>query len=112
MRAARLSLTGSIGGTYRVSYQVSGEYKGFDTAPEQKWKLTDAALTFPLGSRTKMTVGKTKETFSYEMVGDSANLPHSERVLTPFFVSRNFGVRFVQVLGANKAATFSGRLQG
>jgi len=107
VRSARLSLIGSVGGDYRVSYQVSGEYKGFDTNPEQKWKLTDASLTFPLGSRTKMTLGKTKETFSYEMVGDSANLPHSERVLTPFFTSRNFGVRFVQVLGANKAATFS-----
>jgi hypothetical protein len=31
-----------------------------------------------------MTIGKTKETFSYELVGDSANLPQMERVLNPF----------------------------
>ena len=35
VRSARLSLIGSVGGDYRVSYQVSGEYKGFDTNPEQ-----------------------------------------------------------------------------
>ena len=29
-----------------------------------------------------------KEPYSYEMVGDAANLPHTERLLSPFFVSR------------------------
>ncbi|WP_234415609.1 hypothetical protein [Sphingobium yanoikuyae] len=35
VRSARLSLIGSVGGDYRVSYQVSGEYKGFDTTPSR-----------------------------------------------------------------------------
>jgi phosphate-selective porin OprO/OprP len=107
VRSARLTLLGSIGSDYKVSYQFGGEYKGFDTEPEQNWQLTDLSLTFPLGARTKLTVGKTKETFSYEMVGDAANLPHSERVLSPFFVSRNFGARVLHVFGADKRATLS-----
>lgn len=107
VRAARVILSGSVGGSYRVSYQLAGEYKGFDLEPEQKWKLSDAALTFPIGNRTKLTVGKTKETFSYEMVGDSANLPQSERAMNPFFISRNFGFKLVQVLGYDKRATVS-----
>jgi phosphate-selective porin OprO/OprP len=107
VRSARLTFLGSIGSDYKVSYQIGGEYKGFDTEPEQNWQVTDLSLTFPLGARTKLTVGKTKETFSYEMVGDAANLPHSERVLSPFFVSRNFGARVLHVFGADKRATLS-----
>jgi phosphate-selective porin OprO/OprP len=107
VRSARLTLLGSIGRSYKIGFQVGGEYKGFDTDPEQNWQLTDLALTFPIGARTKMTLGKTKETFSYEMVGDAANLPQSERVLNAFFVSRNMGMRMTHVLGANKRATLS-----
>ncbi|MXO59101.1 hypothetical protein GRI89_06050 [Altererythrobacter salegens] len=107
VRSARLTVSGSIGGEYRVSFQVSGEYKGFASDPAQDWQLTDAALTFPLGANAKLTVGKTKETFSYEMVGDSANLPQNERVLNPFFVSRNFGFKIIQVLGEDKRATIA-----
>lgn len=107
IRSMRLSLIGSFGADYRVSYQVSGEYKGFASDPETDWQITDVALTFPVGDRTKLILGKTKESFSYEMVGDSANLPQSERVLTPFFVSRNLGVRVIHVFGASKRATVS-----
>jgi phosphate-selective porin OprO/OprP len=108
VRSARLNLIGSIGHGYKVGFQLGGEYKGFDTEPEQQWQLTDLSLTFPIGARTKLTVGKTKETFSYEMVGDAANLPQFERVLNPFFVSRNFGAKLIHVLGADKRATLSG----
>ena len=38
-------------------------------------------------------MGKIKEPFVYEMVGDAANLPHVERLLSPFFVNRNIGFR-------------------
>jgi hypothetical protein len=40
-----------------------------------------------------LSIGKLKQTFAYEMVGDAANLPQSERLLTPFFKSRDLGVR-------------------
>jgi phosphate-selective porin OprO/OprP len=107
VRSARLNFIGTLGTDYKVGFQVGGEYKGFDTAPETEWQLTDLALTFPLGGRTKLAVGKIKETFSYEMVGDAANLPQFERVLNPFFVSRNMGARLTHVFGADKRATVS-----
>jgi phosphate-selective porin OprO and OprP len=108
-RAARLMLRGTIGKDYKISYLVAGEYKGFESDPETLWSLTDVAFTFPLGGpATKLTVGKTKETFSYEMVGDAANLPHQERVLSPFFVSRNVGAKVTHVFGADQRMTLSG----
>jgi phosphate-selective porin OprO/OprP len=110
LRAARLSFLGSIGGSYRVGFQLSGEYKGFDGDPETDWQLTDMSLTFPMGERTKLQLGKTKQTFAYEMVGDAANLPAMERVLSPFFVSRNTGARLTHVWGPQKRGTFSAGL--
>ncbi|TPE58794.1 hypothetical protein FJQ54_17300 [Sandaracinobacter neustonicus] len=98
---------GAAGGALPFSYQLSGEYQGFDGDPDTTWQLTDLSLTFVLGSRTKLTVGKTKETFVYEMVGDAANLPAAERVLSPFFVSRNTGVRLTHVWGPAKRGTLS-----
>jgi phosphate-selective porin OprO/OprP len=108
-RAARLMFRGTIGKDYKISYLVAAEYKGFETEPEDLWNLTDLSFTFPLGGpATKLTVGKTKETFDYEMVGDAANLPHQERVLTPFFVSRNVGAKLSHVFGADQRMTLSG----
>lgn len=67
-----------------MRYLVAGEYKGFDGAPDRNWDMTDVSLTFPLrGPGTTLTVGKTKQTHVYEMVGDAANLPQQERVLNP-----------------------------
>lgn len=108
VRSARVSFLGTIGRDYKASYQVGGEYKGFETDPATTWQLTDLALTFPLGGpQNKLIVGKTKEPFAYEMVGDAANLPHMERVLSPFFVSRNMGVKMLHVIGEEKRVTLS-----
>ncbi len=107
LRAARLSFMGTFDFSIPVSYQVSGEYKGFDGDPDTTWQLTDLSLTFALDSRTRLTLGKTKETFAYEMVGDAANLPAAERVLSPFFVSRNTGARLSHVWGPDKRGTLS-----
>jgi phosphate-selective porin OprO and OprP len=107
-RSARLMLHGTFGRDYKVGYLVAGEYKGFESDPETTWQLTDLSLTFPLGSpASKLTVGKTKETFAYEMVGDAASLPQPERVLNPFFVSRDIGLKFTQVIGDTQWMTAS-----
>ena len=99
-------IRGTIGHEYKLGYLFAAEYKGFDTEPGDTWQVTDLSFTFPLGGpATKLTVGKTKETFSYEMVGDAANLPHQERVLSPFFVSRNVGLRLTQVIGKAQRMT-------
>lgn len=107
-RAFRLMVRGTIGREYKVRYLVAGEYNGFDTDPDKRWELTDLAFTFPLaGPSTQLTLGKTKETFAYEMVGDAANLPHPERILSPFFVSRNVGAKVTQVIGDQQRMTAS-----
>lgn len=107
-RAVRLMFRGTIGTDYQIGYLIAGEYKGFETEPENLWSLTDVSFTFPIGGpANKLTVGKTKETFAYEMVGDAANLPQQERVLTPFFVSRNVGVKMNHVLGAEHHMTLA-----
>ena len=41
------------------------------------------------------------------MVGDAANLPHQERVLNPFFISRNIGLKLTQVIGDAQRMTAS-----
>jgi phosphate-selective porin OprO/OprP len=106
-RAARLLLRGTLGTTYQVRYLVAGEYKGFDGAPDRNWDMTDVSLTFPLrGPDTTLTVGKTKQTHVYEMVGDAANLPQQERVLNPFFASRSVGLRLNHVT-TDRRSTFA-----
>jgi phosphate-selective porin OprO/OprP len=107
MRAARLQLLGHVGRDFRVRYQIAAEYKGFDGDPETDWTLTDLNISLPLGPRTTLQLGKAKEPFVYEMVGDAANLPASERVLSPFFVSRNTGARLTHVWGPARRGTLS-----
>jgi phosphate-selective porin len=92
LRSGRFSLSGRLLFKKQWSYMVSMEYKGFDRAPEDKnFGFTDIKLVIPVFWDLRWTVGKIKETFIYEMVGDAANLPHQERILNPFFKSRNWG---------------------
>jgi hypothetical protein len=75
------------------NYMVSGEYNGFDRdIGDPLWNMTDIWLSTRLGALGTLKLGKQKEPFVYEMVGDAANLPHDERFLSPFFTSRNVGV--------------------
>ena len=98
IRASRLMLRGTIGASGSVSYLLAGEYKGWDGDADRDWSITDVSLTVPLGGpQTKLTVGKTKQTHTMEMVGDAANLPFQERVLSPFFVSRAVGAKVMHV---------------
>lgn len=107
-RAARVMFNGTIGQDYKIGYLFAAEYNGFDSDKTDTWSITDASLAFPLGSpATKLTIGKTKETFAYEMVGDAANLPQQERILSPFFVSRNIGIKLSHVFGENQWMTAS-----
>ena len=98
-RAARLILRGHIGKNYKVKYLWAAEYGDLKFLPGQLWQVTDLAFAFTLGSsgRTEFVIGKQKEPFSYEMVGDAANLPHQERILNPFFQSRNIGAAITHV---------------
>ena len=107
-REVRLDVAGSIGSAYKVKYYVNASYNGFDATSDKRWNLVDLWLAFPLGCRdTTLTVGKTKETFDYEVVSSFVTLPQQERILNPFFTSRDVGLKLTQVL-ANKRMTLSG----
>ncbi|RDI11907.1 OprO/OprP family phosphate-selective porin [Flavobacterium sp. AG291] len=97
LRSARINIGGAVKTKLPFRYFFSVEYKGFDRTPEENaFGITDAYIEVPIGSALgKIRFGKIKETFVYEMVGDAANLPHTERILNPFFASRNIGVMYM-----------------
>lgn len=108
-RALRLLLAGSIGKSYKVSYLIAVNYNGLNSGYSELWQWYDICFGFPLGSpATVLSVGKTKETFLYEMVGDAANLMQQERSMDPFFRPRNVGAKVTHVFGPKHTATLSG----
>ncbi|NCD70836.1 OprO/OprP family phosphate-selective porin [Mucilaginibacter agri] len=95
LRSVRLMARGKIFFKQPWQYLISIEYKGFDRDEGvHPFGFTDLMFTIPAGKLGSFSVGKLKETFVYEMVGDAANLPQTERMLSPFFASRNTGVRW------------------
>ena len=91
-RSLRVSVRGHFEMWRRWNYFVSYEYKGFDQISESDWNSTDFRIATEIGPRAgTLTLGRIKEPHAYEMVGDAANLPHHERLLSPFFRSRNVG---------------------
>ncbi|WP_443936986.1 OprO/OprP family phosphate-selective porin [Pedobacter sp. MW01-1-1] len=95
IRSARLMTRGKIFFKNPWTYLISLEYKGLDRGEDDKpFGFTDIMFVIPAGKIGDFSVGKMKETFVYEMVGDAANLPQTERILSPFFVSRNTGVKW------------------
>jgi len=99
VRSFRLSAYGFFEIWRRWNYLVSYEYKGFDRDPgEPNWAATDVKLATTFTGVGTLSFGKIKEPFVYEMVGDSANLPQSERLLNPFFKSRNVGIQLTNTV--------------
>jgi len=95
VRSGRIQLRGDLfhSNAHPWRYLFSIEYRGLDNDPTSTWNITDVALTIPVGPLGSLQMGKVKEPFVYEMVGDAANLGQVERLLSPFFVSRNVGFR-------------------
>jgi phosphate-selective porin OprO and OprP len=130
LRSGRVSARGKINFKRPWSYMVSIEYRGLDREEDDPpFGITDLKFVIPIFKKSDLTFGKIKETFSYEMVGDAANLPHQERLLNPFFKSRNTGIVLKHYLmdnrmtlaagwfndwfsGGNGTNTFTGRITG
>jgi phosphate-selective porin len=95
IRSARISIRGNINFKKPWRYFLSMGYNGLDYDPSKQppWNITDLYFVIPVGALGNLSIGKVKEPFVYEMVGDAANLPSTERILNPFFVSRNIGLR-------------------
>jgi len=108
-RSTRFILTGGIGPeSYRVHYFAAYSWNGFDADENKKktWEFTDLNITAPVGKLGALTFGKNKEPFVYEMVGDAAFLPSMERILNPFFTSRDVGLSMSNT-AFNKRMTYT-----
>jgi phosphate-selective porin len=93
-RSLRLMARGYFELFRKWNYVVSYEYKGFDQTSTADWNVADFRVSTEIGPHVgTLTMGKMKESYSYEMVGDAANLPQHERLLSPFFRSRNVGAQ-------------------
>jgi phosphate-selective porin OprO and OprP len=94
-RSLRFLMSGGIGPeSFKMHYFAAYAFNGF-SAPEnglESWHFSDLNLTLPAGKLGAVTIGKGKEWFIYEMSGDATFLPQLERVLNPFFTSRDIGV--------------------
>ena len=108
LRSGRVNARGKINFKNPWNYLVSVEYRGLDRMEGMsEFGITDLKLVAPLSKHSELVFGYIKETFSYEMVGDAANLPHLERLLNPFFKSRNNGIIYRHFM-LNDRMTFSG----
>ncbi len=108
-RSLRVMARGHLEFLRRWNYLVSYEYNGFDSdSAEPTWAATDVKVSTEIGAHGTLSLGKMKEPYVYEMVGDAANLPQSERLLSPFFKSRNIGVQWSGSLADQRATLSAG----
>lgn len=94
LRAARFILSGDFKFKRPWTYMIGRDFNEYRQDEDTIFEGLDFNLTIPLWKKARVTIGKQKEPFIYEMVGDAANLPQQERLLSPFFESRNIGVRY------------------
>lgn len=108
LRAVRLGVAARLKVRPRVELFAVLDYIEPKRREDARYELLDLTVGVPLGARTKLSIGKQKQPFVYEMVALAALLPHQERILSPFFVSRDVGVR----LRAGSRGTASAAVAG
>jgi phosphate-selective porin OprO/OprP len=94
LRSARIMLSGSIKFKRPWTYLFAYDFNELRLPQDQIFDPYDVNLTIPLWREARITIGRQKEPFVYEMVGDAASAPSQERILSPFFTSRNIGFRY------------------
>lgn len=101
LRAARLGLNIRSKSEYRWGFTFTTDYQEKRTRDEAVWQIYDLKLDLPVGP-AKLTLGKQKEPFVFEMVGLMPQLPTQERILNPFFTTRNTGVQLAGPLAGDR----------
>lgn len=108
VRSASLDFSGEAGMNRRIDYKVGVEYNGFDVNTEEAFAVTDFNVAFSIPKwRTRVRLGQMREDFGFEIVGSTATMPQSERILAPFASPFNFGLKVTHVLGKNDRATLT-----
>ena len=95
LRAARVVLAGVIKFKRAWTYFFMGDINELRQDGDRAVDALDLYVSIPLWKKARVRVGKQKEPFIYEMIGDSANLPQAERILNAFFETRNVGFRYM-----------------
>lgn len=107
-RSASLNFEGELGPKQRIGYKVGVAYNGFNADAEENFTITDFNTFFTLPKwRTVVRLGQMQEDFGYEVVGSTATMPQSERILSPFASPVNFGLKLTHMLGRNDRATLT-----
>jgi len=109
LRAARAALYGNFNlFGEKFDYLVACGFSDYMTRDTKTLcTLFDAIISYKLPEDYgRISLGKMKEPWSYEMVGDSASLIQHERFLNPLFQSRNIGIRYNNTY-LNKLGTYS-----
>lgn len=102
LRAGRFVFYGQFKTKRPIGYFVAADFNEIRTPGQRFFTWLDMYLIFRLWGNARLTVGKQKEPFIYEMVGDAANLPQQERFLNPFFNTRNVGIKYMQNFADDK----------
>lgn len=106
LRAARFGLNLRSKGKLKWAFTFTADYQESRTRDDAYLQVYDIKLDIPVGP-VKITLGKQKEPFSYEMVGLMPQLPQQERLLSPFFTTRNTGIMLSGTL-AKERMTWAG----
>ncbi len=108
VRSATIDLSGSAGLKRRLEYKVGVAFNGFDTDTDQTFAVTDFNVAFSIPKwRTRIRLGQMREDFGYEVIGSTATMPQSERILSPFASPFNFGLKVTHRLGDRERATLT-----
>jgi phosphate-selective porin OprO/OprP len=108
VRSASLNFEGELGPKRRIGYKVGVAYNGFNADIDEPFTVTDFNTFFTIPKwRTVVRLGQMQEDFGYEVVGSTASMPQSERILSPFASPVNFGLKLTHMLGRNQRATLT-----
>ena len=101
VRAARFGFYLRSKAKFAWDFYVTADYQERSTREKAVFQMFDIKVGIPLGP-VKLTVGKQKEPFSYELIALSVILPHQERILSPFFVTRSIGAQLSGLLAGDR----------
>ncbi|MGH9262219.1 MAG: porin, partial [Acidimicrobiales bacterium] len=108
LRAARFGLVARLKSPPRVELIAIADFIEHKRREDATFDVLDLAIGVPFGAHHRVTVGKQKQPFVYEMVGLAALLPQQERILSPFFVTRDVGVRVSGWLAQDRIVWWAG----
>ncbi len=107
LRAARFGFNLRSKGKFKWAFMFTADYQEARTRDDATFQIYDLKLEIPIGP-VKLTLGKQKEPFCYELDGLMPQLPQQERLLSPFFTTRNTGIQLSGQLADDRMTWWAG----